>query len=532
MSHRKIENWRAAMRRSRGVARAVVAVLLAAIVSVNALAVVALDPARARGLLAGAFGRAPRRRASPYDPPLPALAADEARLARIRAAFKFAWDSYKRAAWGSDFLNPLSGRGHDVFSGGLTIADSLDTLLLMGFDDEFALGSAWLRENFTLRGHYSVFEIVIRIVGGMLATYSLRKDDFFLRKASEVASHLLPLFKSRTGFFRTYVVFETDGDGKLSVRPDGHPEVLLSDLGSIQLEFYTLSKLTGDMRFAEAGAKIHRTIFARFPTDGLYPERLDSDHGGTHKDVRSLDSMSDSFYEYLIKIWLLSGGTLEPMLTRYLKLTDAAEHTLTRRIESRGWTWLARIGWGAEVDQMSHLATFSAGMFALGAVARNPLALENLRLADELATSFVQMYADHKTGLMPECTAFHGDWYTLCDGRYQLRPETVESLFVLYRITGLQKYRDYAWTIFEKIEEHCKVKGGYATVVNVDEVPANHEDVMDSYFLAETMKYLYLTFTSSDVISLEEWVFNTEGHPLPVWTGEEAELMKKHIILE
>lgn len=66
-----------------------------------------------------------------------------------------------------------------------------------------------------------------------------------------------------------------------------------------------------------------------------------------------------------------------------------------------------------------------------------------------------------------------------------LRPETVESLFLAYRLTGDQKYRDYGWNIFQSIERHCKVPtGGYATIVNVDEVPARQEDKMETFYLA------------------------------------------------
>ena len=61
----------------------------------------------------------------------------------------------------------------------------------------------------------------------------------------------------------------------------------------------------------------------------------------------------------------------------------------------------------------------------------------------------------------------------------------MESLFLAYRLTGDQKYRDYGWAIFQSIERHCKVPtGGYATIVNVDEVPARQEDKMETFYLA------------------------------------------------
>lgn len=70
------------------------------------------------------------------------------------------------------------------------------------------------------------------------------------------------------------------------------------------------------------------------------------------------------------------------------------------------------------------------------------------------------------------------------DARYMLRPETVESLFIAYRLTGDQRYRDHGWKIFQSIQKHCYVEtGGYASVLNVDENPARKEDKMETFFL-------------------------------------------------
>ena len=96
------------------------------------------------------------------------------------------------------------------------------------------------------------------------------------------------------------------------------------------------------------------------------------------------------------------------------------------------------------------------------------------------------------------------------DARYILRPETVESLFIAFRLTGNQRYRDYGWSIFQAIEKHCKVEtGGYASILNVDENPAKFEDKMETFFMAETLKYLYLLFSDSSVLPLDS------KHPCP-----------------
>jgi len=140
------------------------------------------------------------------------------------------------------------------------------------------------------------------------------------------------------------------------------------------------------------------------------------------------------------------------------------------------------------------------------------------------------------TGLSPEIAFFYPpedpnskekDWFIkksfspspLLDARYILRPETVESLFLAYRMTGDKKYREWGWDIFQAIEKHCKVPtGGYVGVNDVDAEHPGQINNMETFFLAETLKYLYLLFADSSVLDLKDVVFNTEAHILPVFT--------------
>lgn len=107
------------------------------------------------------------------------------------------------------------------------------------------------------------------------------------------------------------------------------------------------------------------------------------------------------------------------------------------------------------------------------------------------------------------------------NSRYNIhRPETVESLFYIYRATGDQKYRDYAWKIFEAFEKYTRLDEGYAGISNV-EAPHNvgFKDKMETFYLAETLKYLYLMFSDNPhLLPLDKYVFNTEAHPLPVYS--------------
>jgi len=110
---------------------------------------------------------------------------------------------------------------------------------------------------------------------------------------------------------------------------------------------------------------------------------------------------------------------------------------------------------------------------------------------------------------------------------YLLRPETVESLFYMFYVTRREQYRTHAWAIFTALRQYARVDGGYAAVENVNSVVADgsdnlhHIDQMDSFFLAETLKYLYLIFAEQpqDVVSLRRFLMNTEAHLLPVYSG-------------
>ena len=67
------------------------------------------------------------------------------------------------------------------------------------------------------------------------------------------------------------------------------------------------------------------------------------------------------------------------------------------------------------------------------------------------------------------------------------------------------------------IEKYCKVSGGYTTISNVrNPLDTRPKDMMESFFLGETLKYLYLLFADNQEFNLDQWVFNTEAHPLPI----------------
>lgn len=90
-----------------------------------------------------------------------------------------------------------------------------------------------------------------------------------------------------------------------------------------------------------------------------------------------------------------------------------------------------------------------------------------------------------------------GAW-PVYDARYILRPETVESIFLAYRLTGDSRYRDIGWKIFKSIEKHCRLEGGgYASVLNVDDTHSQKDDKMETFWLVCFSSFDYLFGTSS-----------------------------------
>lgn len=137
-------------------------------------------------------------------------------------------------------------------------------------------------------------------------------------------------------------------------------------------------------------------------------------------------------------------------------------------------------------------------MFTTGAVA---IAYENWSEHFEIGKAITEtcyaVYEQSPTGLGAESAGFDADGKIIrYDSRYILRPETVESIFYMWRYTHDQKYRDYGMKIIDAFERSSRDAVGYH---DIDE-SGKPVDKMESFFLAETLKYLYLLFADDSVM--------------------------------
>ncbi|OVA04801.1 Glycoside hydrolase [Macleaya cordata] len=493
------------------------------------------------------------------------------RQQNVKQAFIHAWSGYKHHAMGYDELMPLSQRGVNGLGGlGATVVDALDTAMIMGADEIVLQAGTWIEKHLSERinekGQVNLFETTIRVLGGLLSAYHLSggeqgmdnmkfkgpKPIVYLETAKNLADRLLSAFTSSpTSIPFSDVILH---DYSAHPAPDGLSST--SEVSTLQLEFNYLSTISGDPKYGTEAMKVLEHLRTLPKVEGLVPIYISPHSGEFSGENIRLGSRGDSYYEYLIKVWLQQrasrDGTVKYLYEMYEEAMKGVRHLLVRKSIPKGLVFVGELPSGSEGafnPKMDHLVCFLPGTLALGAtkgiskkeaMEENLLTfedLENLKLAEDLAKTCFEMYSVTSTGLAPEIAYFHVEGFS--DGGHDggnksseyvndiiikpadrhnlLRPETVESLFVLYRITEDPKYRDWGWQIFEAFEKYTRVdSGGYSSLDDVTVLPPQRRDKMETFFLGETLKYLYLLFGDNNVIPLDKFVFNTEAHPFPI----------------
>lgn len=455
------------------------------------------------------------------------------RRASIVAATLHAWNGYERAAFGTDELGPITGTGKDTFAKGLgtTIVDSLGTLYLMGLDKEYITARNWVENELDfgeVAGNVIVFETVIRILGGLLSAFHLTGDEMFAEKAEELGVRLAPSLDTRTGY--PWPKCSLKHVGHCTYHSASSPGIYLAEVGSVQMEYRALSFHSTDP-FVSGISMISDKIIDRLQNatsvaprlidyPQLLPSHLSLISGKFSTNLITLGAPADSYFEYLIKLYLQSGKRekkyfelFKSVVTAVLNVgtyTSANGDRISRDIIPSG---------GSAVQyshRMDHFSCFLPGALILG--------LDELddpqerkaweRLAENLAETCYKMYSKSPSGLSGESIRLGKNDMWHQSGGYHLRPEAVEAFFYMWRHTKDEKYRSWAWEVFEAIEKHCKTPYGYAVIKNARSRYPQKEDHMHSFLIAETFKYLYLIFEEDEVLPLDKWVFNTEAHPL------------------
>ncbi|XP_063810244.1 mannosyl-oligosaccharide 1,2-alpha-mannosidase IC isoform X2 [Pseudophryne corroboree] len=289
---------------------------------------------------------------------------------KIKEMMKFAWDSYKKYAWGENELRPLTRDGHfgSLFGGlkGATIVDALDTLFIMDLKEEFEDAGMWVENSLDLNvnGEASLFEVNIRYIGGLVSAYYLSGKEVFREKAIGLGKKLLPAFNTPTGIPRGIINLGNGLNWSWGWASAGSS--ILAEFGTLHLEFLKLSELSGEHVFIEKVNTIRKILKKIEKPHGLYPNYFSPVSGSWVQHHVSLGGLGDSFYEYLIKSWLMSAKQDNEAKGMYYEAVEAIEAHLIRR-SAGGLTYIAEWRGGVLDHKMGHLTCFAAGMLALGA---------------------------------------------------------------------------------------------------------------------------------------------------------------------
>ncbi|KIX97795.1 uncharacterized protein Z520_06573 [Fonsecaea multimorphosa CBS 102226] len=398
-------------------------------------------------------------------------------------------------------------------------------------------------------------------------------EDLYIEKATDLADRLLGAYDSPSGIpYASVNLNTTHGVGS---HVDGGASST-AEAATLQLEMKYLAKITGEPIYWTKAEHVIEVIESQKREDGLLPIYIYPATGEFRGENIRLGSRGDSYYEYLIKQYLQTGSVETVYLDMWEEALEGIKKHLITYSEHASLTILAERQNGLDLAltaKMDHLTCFMPGTIALAVTEGQTVEQakarlgskwtkkhdENLKLAEELMKTCWGMYKVTPTGLAPEIAYFHTDnpapqWRGHVDpawtpphaaelsddvdadwrSDYDIhsndvhnlqRPETIESLFYMYRITKDRKYRQWGWEMFEAFREHTKVVDevtgkvyAYTSLDTVMENPVRERkrrDNMESFWLAETLKYFYLLFSDDDFFPLDSVVFNTEAHPLP-----------------
>ncbi|CAL8076216.1 unnamed protein product [Calicophoron daubneyi] len=283
------------------------------------------------------------------------------------------------------------------------------------------------------------------------------------------------------------------------------------------MEFKYLSELTGDAIYGKKVDTIRSTLKKIRHPSGLFYNFVNPESAGWCGSTAGLAALGDSFYEYLLKEWIRTNGRDAEARQLYDTSLQVLWDRGLFKMSKKQHLFVANSNNGVVNNFMEHLACFAGGMLALGAANQSdPWFTRGQQLTETCRLSYMNTY----THLGPEGFEFSNDIEAVAvksnQKPYYLRPETVESYFYMWRFTKDLKYREWAWDVVQALQNYTRTPTGYSGLKNSNSASPGLDDVQQSYFLAETLKYLYLIFSEDTLLPLDRWVFNSEAHPLPI----------------
>lgn len=425
----------------------------------------------------------------------------------VKKEFVRSWESYKKYAWGHDVLLPLSKSYQDWYKESLHISpiDAYSTMKVMGLDNDAKEIEQYVKDSISWDKdlYVKTFEVNIRILGGLLAMYEYTHDTEILQKTEDFGNRMLKAFDSPTGlpyYFFNLKTGETKG-AKINV----------AEAASYMFEMGILSYYTQNPIYYQTAKKANLAIWKRVSDIHLVAENINVETGKWLNTSSHICAGIDSYYEYLLKAYLLFGDEdLKPIWNKSIKaintyLVDEKENGL----------WYARVDMNTGKKKTNQMYADNPEIIEGGIVTLYDaffpavLALNgDMERAEKNQTAWDWLW--NKYGLEPMIYDYDKNIPTY--PVYDLNPEIIESAYYLYHYTKNKKYYNMVVTYWSDIKKYCKTDIAFSSVEDVRTM--KKKDYMPTFFFAETMKYLYLTFSINDGnFNLDDYIFNTEAHP-------------------
>ena len=429
----------------------------------------------------------------PASPP-PAATDPYPTLAReIKAETARTWAAYETYAWPHDNLLPLSKSYRDWYAEPLAISpiDGYSTLRLMGMDTAAARIERYVADSldFNRDLDVKVFEVNIRVLGGLLAMYAATQNPAVLDRARDFGDRMLPAFASPTGLPYYSVNLRTG-------KPSG--EIInVAEAGSYLMEFGILSYYTGNPVYYQTGKRATLALNALRSDIGLFGRDVNVETGEWTETNSMVGAYADSYFEYLYKAYLLFG---DPELKAlYDDNIAAVQRHLPDQRDSL--LWYPRVDMHTGRRTQTEITLWDAYFPALLTLSGD---LDRAELAFNAWERVLERH-----GITPMVYDYAAD--TVVNGYHQLNPEVIESAYYLYRATGDEAYRDFGRAYWERLRDCCRTDVAFTHLSDVRD--RSRDDEMSTFFVAETLKYFYLLFGGAPGVNPDTYVFTTEAHP-------------------
>ncbi|RAJ88017.1 mannosidase alpha-like ER degradation enhancer 2 [Chitinophaga dinghuensis] len=425
----------------------------------------------------------------------------------VKNEFVRSWEAYRTYAWGHDVLEPLTKTASDWYKESLHISpiDAYSTMRVMHLNKYAAEVEQYIKDSvsFDKDIYVKTFEVNIRVLGGLLCMYEYTRDPRILEKTKDFGDRLLQAFKSRTGIPYYWVNLKTGAVKGYKVNT--------AEAGSYIFEMGILSYYTKDPKYYQAAKKANLYLWSKRSALDLVGEEINNETGEWVNRNSFIGAGVDSYYEYLLKTWLLfKDPDLKPIWDRSLTAINRyiPDHTSTG-------VWYGRVNMDTG-ERTSTTVTlydaFWAGLLCLAGDTARAAVFQDTWNGLWNKYGLEPMEYDYRKGIP-------------FNPSYDLNPEIIESTWYLHYFTDDAKYLARGQQYYQDMIKYCKTDIAFTAIADVRTKKQRNE--LPTFFFAETMKYYYLLFGGNDGVNPDKYVFNTEAHPFRKSGFRPAEVKKR-----